>query len=339
MKLSKIKIFLYLNLFCFLYALIRASPEFSVFLKKFGNVSLRVHFAVLFLIVIELIFLKFKHKIFSKKYLLQRSIFTLLLSLLISTKILILIYNQLGYIYNPSYIANDATDTGYYIKDFISLLLCFIGYYYFNRILSIKNLEVNSLKMKISELTLQMNPHFLFNSLNNLLFEVSTSPKKAEKIIIGLSKYYRLLLEATKNSTHFLKDELDLVEKYLNLEKIRTSDKFEYKIELDKQETNKISIPVLLLQPIVENSVKYGIMEREAHGFIGIRCFVKNNYLIIIIRDSGREGQNKTSGSKTALENCQERLRLIYGSQSSFSLVLSETQDTEAIFKIPFKEV
>lgn len=240
-----------------------------------------------------------------------------------------------------SYLVSGIFDVNYFVKDLVSIVFCFSCYFLVNRLVSIKELKISSLKATISELTLQMNPHFLFNSLNSLAYEITNSPKKAEKMTIDLSKYYRLVLKATKKEIHTLDSELLLVKSYLELEKIRTANHFDYKISLAPGVNPKeVNIPVLLIQPLVENSIKYGIVDYDSSGYVEISCYQEGLFFVIMVRDSGRKLKNKQKpGSKTALSNCTERLRLLYGASGTFTLKLSEDKDTLALFKIPYDKV
>ncbi len=196
-----------------------------------------------------------------------------------------------------------------------------------------KDLESRTLKAKLNALTIQMSPHFLFNSLNSVSEIIHSDPMGAENFVLELSNFYRLLLETTKKESHSLEEEIKLCQAYLDLEKIRFPKKFNYQIEIEPHlKLHMIRVPVLILQPIVENSIKHGFKNLSHKG--NLQIIISNseieNKINIFIKDDGSGlHQNYLSlGSGTALENCKTRMKMMFGDHSEFNLSNNDPKGT-----------
>jgi two-component system LytT family sensor kinase len=184
----------------------------------------------------------------------------------------------------------------------------------------INNLELRAAKTEIelNSFKAQMNPHFMFNSMNSIRALVDENPDKAKQAITMLSGLLRNNLTLGKNQTIPLRDELDLVDKYLSLEKIR----FEERLHVDMQiapETLMIEFPSFMLQTLVENAIKHGISKIVEGGEIRIKISTDSKFLYVEVHNSGQLlEQNAVDG--IGLANTRKRLELIYGSNASFSI-------------------
>lgn len=148
---------------------------------------------------------------------------------------------------------------------------------------------------------------------------------------VELSKFYRHILEATKNDAYTLADELDFCCSYLAIEQFRHQERVKYRIDVPTSiNLQEICIPALLLQPLVENAVRHGILAAEKGGEVSISIVQKEANILITIEDNGVGLQNESSasGSRTALRNCKERLQLAYGDKADFSIVARPHQGT-----------
>lgn len=174
-----------------------------------------------------------------------------------------------------------------------------------NLLINLKELEIENLNRKLTTLSLQMNPHFLFNILNNLAESIHTNPDTAEKITLNLADLLRQILAATNKESHSLASELALCQAFINLEKIR------YKVDIIEDIRNDVipeaaQVPVMIIQPLLENAIRYG---RAAP--IHLDIFIKDKNLLIQV--TNRSHENKIiGGTQTALENIKRRLELIY---------------------------
>jgi two-component sensor histidine kinase len=199
---------------------------------------------------------------------------------------------------------------------------------YVNRYLVHKEKQYGKLKNKIKEnenqmLRSQMNPHFLFNSLNSInSFIIQNKKDEASNYLTSFSKLMRKILDNSRKDIITLKDELDATKLYLNLEAVRLEQKFDYSISIDKKiREDEIMIPALIFQPFLENSIWHGIHPKPDSGFIEISIDAENagehnSYLIIKIKDDGvgrnaAEKRNKESLHKShGLEITLERLQM-----------------------------
>lgn len=179
-------------------------------------------------------------------------------------------------------------------------------------------LENSQLKAKFSALTAQMDPHFLFNTLNSIAELIHTNPKLAEKAIENQSSLYRDVLLAVKKERHGIVEELKICERYLQIEKIRFGDRLQFTVlGIEDLVETKVEIPVMLLQPLVENAVKYGILSDVHGGKIVVTASHSDEEVELTVTDNGRSPSSKVSGGTgTALENCRQRLALMYPDRS-----------------------
>ena len=156
-------------------------------------------------------------------------------------------------------------------------------------------------EVKLEALRSQMNPHFLFNSLNSIdNYILSNNPREASEYLSKFSKLVRKILEFSKIKTVSLKDELDTLKHYIQMEQMRFRQKFEYDINIDETiETEKLFVPPLLLQPYVENAIWHGMMHIEDRiGLLSIKVSRSNEYIIVVIEDNGI-GREKSRSIKS----------------------------------------
>lgn len=161
--------------------------------------------------------------------------------------------------------------------------------------------EIKMSELEMASLRSQMNPHFLFNSLSSLRYLVMTNDsKKATKFIVKLSKLLRRILNHSQEQTILLQDELEALELYLEIESLRFENGFTYTIDVAEVDNLfHIKIPPLLLQPIVENAIKHGLVNSEsAEKWVQIKVVqLPNESIEITIADNGI-GRNKAAGLK-----------------------------------------
>lgn len=171
----------------------------------------------------------------------------------------------------------------------------------------------------------QLNPHFLFNSLNSVKALILEDADRARDMISELAEFYKYSLFSKNFSVITLKQELEAVTHYLEIEKIRFRDKIEINYEIQK-EAEDFKIPVLLLHPIIENAVKYGMETSDLPLKININIGLDKENLIIVISNTGRIPDEKdgkslsNKGTKIGLENLRKRLELTYPGNYFFEL-------------------
>lgn len=173
-----------------------------------------------------------------------------------------------------------------------------------------------NLQSELSALKAQLNPHFLYNVFNTINAAIPTSAKNARDMVNKLSDLFRYQLKASREEFVSLKEELEFVEKYLDLEKERFGDRLLFEINVS-QEILNIEIPPMLIQPIIENSVKHGISPLIEGGKISLDIRKKENFLKFVISDTGVgiDKQRKVDLLKLGigLSNTEERLEKMYG--------------------------
>jgi two-component system LytT family sensor kinase len=183
------------------------------------------------------------------------------------------------------------------------------------------------LAARIAALASQINPHFLFNTLTSISSLIRSQPETARTLIVKLSGLLRRLL---RSQEHFvtLREELEAIDEYLDIEAVRFGSKLTIEKSIDPASLDVV-VPSMLLQPLVENSIKHGLSPKIGEGRILIRSTRHDGHSIIDIIDNGvgithvgnggavthgqTERANLTSGSGIGLQNVNERLRVIYG--------------------------
>jgi two-component system LytT family sensor kinase len=203
------------------------------------------------------------------------------------------------------------------------------------------NLEQNQqllLRARMDALTSQINPHFLFNTLNTVSSLIRFDPDMARGVVLKLSNILRRLLR--KHETFVpLREELEFIDDYLDIEVIRFGrDKLQIFKEIE-EETLDAFVPSMLLQPMVENSIKHGLAPRLEGGQIHLRTHRRDGRLYIEIEDNGMgispERLLEVYGGGIGISNVHERLRLLYGDQFKMDIKSQEGQGTQIHIEIP----
>lgn len=183
---------------------------------------------------------------------------------------------------------------------------------------NIENFKAMAKEAELKSLQAQINPHFLFNALHTISSFVRIEPNKAREIIINLSTYLRYNLENFSKLLP-LKDEINQVDAYINIEKARFGDKIKVFYNIPEEFLN-IKLPSLIIQPLVENSIKHGILKRREGGNIYISATQKDNIYTITIEDDGVgieqsviDGIDDKIEKNIGLKNVHNRLKLLYG--------------------------
>lgn len=234
------------------------------------------------------------------------------------------------------------------------LVIAFFLYKNFKQKNIITNQKNNLLKQKL--LVSQMNPHFIFNSLNaiqNYIFKQDSL--KAGTYLNQFSELIRMILDFSRKDYISVESEYKLLNNYLELQKLRFENKFDYSIAIDEKiDQAHILIPPMLAQPFIENSIEHGIFHKESHGRVDVRLFFESNYLIYEIEDNGI-GLEEAMKLKHKLKSSYESLATVITKErmSSMSEELNHKIEIEIIdkktlstgesgvkvkFIVPFKE-
>ena len=199
-------------------------------------------------------------------------------------------------------------------------------------------------KAELDALQAQINPHFLFNTLNTIIMFSRTNPETARRLLIKLASFFR---HALKRHGHFntLKEEIAYLNTYLILERARFRDKLRVVRNID-DEILEYKVPVLTIQPLVENAIKHGILPKPGQGTVEITVRKHDNEMLILIRDDGvgipLEIQPKVltpgfgSGNGVGLSNVHERLKGLFGKEYGLRIVSVPEEGTSVYVRIPF---
>lgn len=197
----------------------------------------------------------------------------------------------------------------------------FYTYSYINRS---KELEKRQTESELIALRAQINPHFLFNSLNSIAALVKISPEQAEEVTQDLADLFRYTLRSSEKSLVPLNEELTIIELYLSIEKARFKDRLNVEHDIEP-ELKHAMVPSMLLQPLVENAIKHGVNKKEGQHTIGIQITEADGFVNVVVRDSGHgfphKNLNKILALGTGLSNIFQRLQLQFGNKVDGSIL------------------
>jgi hypothetical protein len=198
-------------------------------------------------------------------------------------------------------------------------------------------LESRLAQARLQALQMQLNPHFLFNTLQAISTLMRKQVDAADRMLIRLSDLLRYALERTDAHEVPLKQELDFLGRYLEIEQIRFGERLEVKMQV-QPETLDAWVPNLLLQPLVENAIRHGIEPNARTGRILLTARRQENTLELQVQDNGNGLSRAPSTRKgVGLANVRARLEQLYGSESSFEMSNAETGGLVVRVKIPWQ--
>ncbi|MDD5471798.1 MAG: histidine kinase [Sideroxydans sp.] len=193
--------------------------------------------------------------------------------------------------------------------------------------------ERRQTEAQLKMLQAQIEPHFLFNTLANVDSLIDSDPAQARRLLERLNDWLRIALQRTRSMQTTLGDELDMLENFLQILKIRFGERLRWNISADA-EMRRLQFPPMLLQPLVENAVRHGIEPKVGGGEIVIRAEQADETLRITVSDSG-VGLQAKGESGTGLENVRERLGALYGKQGRLHLQGNADGGVTAILEMP----
>jgi two-component system, LytTR family, sensor kinase len=213
-----------------------------------------------------------------------------------------------------------------------------LGYYrkYRERELLASQLEAQLSQAKLQALRMQLNPHFLFNAMNSIAMLVRRNANgEAVRMLAGLSDLLRYVLEDSPAEEVSVRDELEFLERYLEIERIRFQDRMRVKLDI-AEETLDAYLPNLLLQPLVENAIRHGIARKVGSGTIELAARRLGDRLILQVRDDGPGLTNGPRVDGVGLANTRKRLEQIYNSEQSLDLRNAPNGGLVATVSLPF---
>jgi sensor histidine kinase YesM len=207
---------------------------------------------------------------------------------------------------------------------FIGILFYFLitAFYYiiiYYNSLQQKILKESELRNLVTEselksLKFQINPHFIFNSLNSMSALTTIDPDRARSMILKLADFLRYTLANNGKEKNRLEEELKNINLYLDIEKIRFEEKFDYVEEIENDVLD-LKVPNMILQPLFENAIKHAVYDSLGKITIKLKCTIENNFLKISLENNFEDGYSK-KGAGIGLQNIKSRLELIYGQKN-----------------------
>lgn len=216
------------------------------------------------------------------------------------------------------------------------------GWHYYQRFRE-REMQTSELRRQLTEarleaLRMQLNPHFLFNTLHAISALIHANPEAADRVVARLSELLRLSLDQSKPQEVPLSEEIGFLDRYLEIEQTRFADRLQVEKEIEPDTADAL-VPYLILQPLVENAIRHGIEPREEQGKLGIRARRNNGTLELRVTDNGNGLHDQDPASiqeGIGLSNTRSRLRHLYGENCRFQLVNAAGGGLEARIEIPF---
>jgi two-component sensor histidine kinase len=201
-------------------------------------------------------------------------------------------------------------------------------------------LEAQLAQAQLESLRTQLHPHFLFNTLNGVVGLVRDNKNEAAvNMLVGLSDLLRHALEHSTQQEVELKEEIDFLELYLNIQQMRFSDRLQIKLDIDPNTTGAL-VPSLILQPLAENALRHGIGRSVASGLVGISSHLENGSLKLTVFDNGAglpENWQLKSGGGIGLANTAARLEQLYGENHRLDVRNRPEGGVEVVIVVPFR--
>jgi two-component system LytT family sensor kinase len=203
-------------------------------------------------------------------------------------------------------------------------------------------LEAQLAQAQLDSLRMQLHPHFLFNTLNGIVGLVRDNKNQAAvSMLVGLSDLLRHALEHSSQQEVELREELNFIKLYLDIQQMRFSDRLQIEVDVDAG-VMKALVPNLILQPLTENALRHGIGRSVASGLVGISAHNENGFLKLTVFDNGAglasDWQLKSSGG-IGLANTAARLQQLYGEKHRLDVRNREGGGVEVVVVIPYHEM
>jgi signal transduction histidine kinase len=236
---------------------------------------------------------------------------------------------------------------------FVTLVSLFITWFFWSRteLLALRAqaeaekaksaaVEKQAMQAQLQLLQAQIEPHMLFNTLANLQGLIAVDPSRAQHMLDQLIHYLRATLSSARANKTTLIHEFDLMRAYLELMSVRMGARLAYGLHLPP-ELNRIEIPPMLLQPLLENAIKHGLEAKIGGGNIDVRAVQQNDKLILTVSDTGlgleatHHPRYQNHGTHVGLANVRERLQALYGDRAEFHISPNSPAGTIAQLTLP----
>jgi LytS/YehU family sensor histidine kinase len=223
---------------------------------------------------------------------------------------------------------------------YFAMLVGFQAFAYFaevrEREIQVSRLVAQLAEARLDALRQQLNPHFLFNSLNAITVLVrERNTRAATRVLELLSDLLRQVLRPEQPREVPLSQELQFVEQYLAIERVRFPDRLRVELMIESEVRNAL-VPIFLLQPLVENAIRHGVTRRVDAGRIAISARREGEMVHLSIRDDG-VGIDEHRSDGVGLSNTRERLRTLYGEQAILAITALPERGTEVSIAMPYR--
>ena len=254
------------------------------------------------------------------KYIIHKVFISVFILAIINNIVHLIVWSMLGAL-NYEYDL-DIRNIGFYTlaSVFIYFLWIFtyLTFQYVERYNTALKYEALKNEIELNNLKSQLNPHFIFNSLNSIRALVDEDPEKSKDAITRLSSILRNSLVRNRNKFTTFSEEIHSVYDYLDLETIRFEERLQSRFEIDPKCGN-FKVPPMMIQTLVENGIKHGISKLKDGGEISLEAKMDGSFLDIKIRNTGQLKEERVNGSTGfGLENTKQRLNLLYGNDATF---------------------
>lgn len=265
----------------------------------------------------------------------NNSVIKIFLSHVLGGVLITALWLAIGYFLVTSFLGSNETYTDLFLnilpwRIVIGILFYFLftAFYYLIIYYSnyqeriIKESEMKNLvtQAELKSLKFQINPHFIFNSLNSMSALTVINPEKARNMILKLADFLRYTLASNEKQQTTLKEELKNIRLYLEIEKIRFEDKFNF-VEDVKDECWNIKVPNMILQPLFENAIKHAVYEAIDKVTLNLSARIINEFLEIKVENNFDGNSTSKSGTGIGLNNIKNRLELIYSRKDLISII------------------
>lgn len=205
------------------------------------------------------------------------------------------------------------------------------------RTVAAAQLQTQLAQAQLATLRMRLNPHFLFNTLQAVSVLVIEDPRRAQRMLTLLGDLLRAVLEGPGRQEVPLSEELGLLERYLEIEQTRFSDRLKVNFEIDPH-TRDLLVPSFVLQPLVENAIRYAIAPRSAPGTVSVAARRVDHHLLLTVTDDG-PGPGSGFSEGVGLSTTRDRLEKLYGGEQRFSLRAAASGGAIASLQLPARKL
>jgi len=252
-----------------------------------------------------------------------------------------MLFNPWGYPKNPTFLEAWSTSLPYQIvPGLIVYVLVVVATYIADARERSARLKEELSKAQLAALRGQMEPHFMFNTLNSIAGLVREQKNDAAvNMIVGLSEFLRRSTHNSHRAEVTLAEEVEYLQRYVDIQKVRFGERLQFSVDIPP-EILRAQVPNLLLQPLVENAIKHGVDRSVAGGSVRVAGACENGILRLSVRNDAPSGpaREPSPHNGVGLDNLRNRLQILHGEQSGLQLRLAPGGEAEVVVTLPLRE-